>query len=426
MVDHAGDAGLLRIVQVAQIHHRFRCALCSDRLGSLASHRPHLRHRAQRRAERIGLHQPPVAVQVLGIGQEAVTEIVKGLLHRIERVDLACQNRHLHQGMEGFGQLAVSHRVQCQSILELDSTGGQMRHRHAVLSQRAGLVTAQHGGRAERLDRVDAPGEHAFLGQPTRPEGREHRQHDRVLLGQHRHRQGDAGQQGLQPVTLDQPVHEHQHQAERQRQQGQVAHQPRGLLLQRRTLVLHFAERGADAADLAARASGCHTRQRVPLNDQRAGVDHGLVVAARRNPCAVGRPRQCSQFVRKRHTFADRHGLARQQRLVRPNAVRRHEQGIGRNAVALAQLEQVAVHHVAPGDALRLAISDDQRAWAGEIAQGFDGALGLAFLIQGERHRHDHEAEQRQALLQVTKHHVQGPRREQQQEHRLAHGLDGD
>jgi hypothetical protein len=41
-------------------------------LGAIARRRPHVRHRAQRRAERIGLHQAPVAVQVFGVGEEAL------------------------------------------------------------------------------------------------------------------------------------------------------------------------------------------------------------------------------------------------------------------------------------------------------------------------------------------------------------------
>jgi len=163
-------------------------------------------------------------------------------------------------------------------------------------------------------------------------------------------------------------VHNNQRQAERQRKQGQVAHQPGGLLLQRRSLVLHRAQRGADAADLAALAGGRHMRQRVPLHDQRAGVDHRQFVAAGRNACGVGRLRRGSQFIGQRHPLADRNGLAGQQRFVGPDAVGRHQEGIGRNAVALAQLEQVAAHDVAPGDALRLAVADDQRARAGEVA----------------------------------------------------------
>ncbi|MDT4840776.1 hypothetical protein FQZ97_746070 [compost metagenome] len=221
-------------------------------------------------------------------------------------------------------------------------------------------------------------------------------------------------------------MNQHQQQAERQPQQGQVAHEPGGLLLQRRTFVFHCAQRGTDAADLASRACGSHTRQRVALHDQRARVDHRQIVAARYDTRGVGRPLRDSQFIGLRHPFAHRNSLARQQRFIGPHAVGRNQQGIGRHTVTLAQLEQVAAHHIAPGDALRLAVSDDQRARTREVAQSFDGALCLALLVQGEPQGDDHEPEERQSLLQVTEDEVEGSRPKQQKEHRLAHGCHGD
>ncbi len=164
----------------------------------------------------------------------------------------------------------------------------------------------------------------------------------------------------------------------------------------------------------------------MALHDQRAGVDARQLVATGRHAGGVAGARGRRQFVRPRHPLADRHGFAREQRFVGPHAIGRHQQGIGRHAITLAELEQVAAHHVAPGDALRLAVADDQRARAGEVAQRFDGALGLALLVQRERHGDDHEAEQRQALLQVAEDEVERARREQQQEHRLAHRLGRD
>ncbi len=116
-VDGAGDARLLRIVEVAQIHHRFRRTLGGHRLGAVGRCRPHMRHRAQLRAERVGLHQTPVVVQVFGVGQEALAELMEGLFHRVEGIDHAGQDRHFHQGVEGLGQLAVGQRVQGQAIL---------------------------------------------------------------------------------------------------------------------------------------------------------------------------------------------------------------------------------------------------------------------------------------------------------------------
>ena len=234
------------------------------------------------------------------------------------------------------------------------------------------------------MRRVSTPS----LDRRQAPERREHGQHHRVLLGQHGHGQGDAGQQRLQPVAPHQPVHEHQRQAERQRQQGQLAHQPGGLLLQRRALVLHRAQRRADAADFAARAGGRDTRHA-----------HGPARPACRHRRTAGRRRRAQRVRVGRLSRSQFSGCATRLPTGTASPVSSDSSartpsadtssGIGRNAVAFAQHEQVAAHHVASGDALRLAVADDQRARTGEVAQGFDGALGLAFLVQGERQRDD-------------------------------------
>ena len=64
----------------------------------------------------------------------------------------------------------------------------------------------------------------------------------------------------------------------------------------------------------------------------------------------------------------------------RSHAVEQH--GVGGDAIALGEQQHVAAHHLAPGDAHRLAVADDERARAGEVAQGLEGALGLALLVE--------------------------------------------
>jgi len=196
-----------------------------------------------------------------------------------------------------------------------------VRHRHAVLGQRAGLVAAQHGGGAQRFDGVDTPRQHAFARQASGPERREDGEHHRVLLGQHGHRQSDARQQRLQPVATQQAVHQHQRQAQGQSQQREVAHQLRGLLLQGRAFGRHTAQSRADASDLAQRPGGGDARQAVALHDQRAGIDRRQVVAAR----SRGRWRAlgCGRAVcfRRSRQLAHRHRLAGEQRFVHAQPV---------------------------------------------------------------------------------------------------------
>ena len=73
-----------------------------------------------------------------------------------------------------------------------------------------------------------------------------------------------------------------------------------------------------------------------------------------------------------------------------------------------------------------LAVANDQGARAREVAQGLDRALRSAFLEQRQRQRDQHEAEERQTLAQIAECKIEPACGEQQQEHRLAHRLDGD
>ena len=377
---------------------------------------PDMRHGAQFRAQRVGLHQSPVVVQVFGLRQELLAEPVEGLLHRVERIHHTGEDRVFDQRVEGLGQRTNHQRVDARAGIQHHAAGHQVRHGHAVLGQGAGLVRAQHGGGAQCLDRVDAPRQHALTRQPPGAERREHCQHHRVFLGQHGHRQRDAGQQRLQPVAAQQAMHQHQRQAQCKCQQREVAHQPRGLPLQRRAFHRQAAEGSPDAADFAARTGGRDMRRALPLQHQRAGIDPRQVVAAGTH--------------RRRRTLcgglAHRHRLAGEQRLVEQQVVGGNQQRIGRHPVAFAQQQQVAAHHVTPRDTQVLAIAHHQRARAGEVAQGLDRAFGLAFLVQRQAKRDQHETEQREAFLQVAEREVQGTRAEQQQEHRFAHSLGDD
>ena len=88
----SSDTRLRRSVQMAQFNYSLRCTLGCHDLHSAFRGRPDMRHRTQRRAERVGLHQLPVTVDVLGFAEEPLSKLVERLFHRIERVDYASQN----------------------------------------------------------------------------------------------------------------------------------------------------------------------------------------------------------------------------------------------------------------------------------------------------------------------------------------------
>ncbi len=142
---------------------------------------------------------------------------------------------------------------------------------------------------------------------------------------------------------------------------------------------------------ISLRAPVAVTRaMRVPLHDQRAGIDPRQIVAAGRNACRVGwraALTASSSLCATRLPTGTASPVSSDSSTRTPSADSSRASA-GTRSPSLS-LQQVAAHHVAAGDALGLAVADHQRARAGQVAQGFDGALGLALLVQREPERDD-------------------------------------
>jgi hypothetical protein len=173
-------------------------------------------------------------------------------------------------------------------------------------------------------------------------------------------------------------------------------------------------ERLADLANFAARP-GCHDlRKAAAPHYHRAGIDKRQIVAARSG--AAGRDAGgCN--------LAHRYRLPRQQRFISLKIAALHQHGVGGNAVAFGEHNQIAARHLAPGDALARAVSDHQRTGAGEVAQRFQHALGARFLNDSDRHRQDSEYEQDKRFFQISEQEVDKAAAEQECEHRFAKNL---
>src|SRR5450756_597180 len=94
---------------------------------------------------------------MLGLGQLFATEVMKCLLHRVERVLRTGENAELDQIMEVLRHFCTGHLARSEYFVGLEP---QLGNRHAVLSQRAGLVSTQHCRGAERFDGCGAPRQH--------------------------------------------------------------------------------------------------------------------------------------------------------------------------------------------------------------------------------------------------------------------------
>ena len=116
--------------------------------------------------------------------------------------------------------------------------------------------------------------------------------------------------------------------------------------------------------------------------------------------------------------FGNGNRLPRQQGLVHLQlAIDQHR--IGGDAVALMQHQQVTTHHIAPGDALLLAVADHQGTRRRQIAQGLQGTLRLAFLRQRDANDHEDKAQQEQGLGPVAQRQVDAPGGEKHEKHGL-------
>ena len=98
---------------------------------------------------------------------------------------------------------------------------------------------------------------------------------------------------------------------------------------------------------------------------------------------------------------------------------------VGWHAITLRKHKQVATDHLAPGDPASLAGTDDERAGAGKITQGFEGVLGAAFLNDGDHHRQDGKGQQNQRFRRIAEQQIDAAAAQQQGQHRLAQYLAG-
>src|SRR5215469_7304954 len=130
-----------------------------------------------------------------------------------------------------------------------------MTDRHAVLGKRAGLVGAEHGGRAKCLDRRYAPGQDTGAGDAPGAHHHEHGEDQWEFFRQHRHAERYAAQQCIKPAAAPEAVEHNCEGAHAKADHSKIADQAPCLHAQPRRLGVDARDRKADLADLAARTS---------------------------------------------------------------------------------------------------------------------------------------------------------------------------
>ena len=359
----------------------------------------------------IGVHQLPVRMPIRGLGQPLARQGMERPLHRVERLGRAGEQAELAQVLELRRHFHAVLRVEDVPIRQ-----PQLDDRHPVFGEGAGLVGAQHGGRAQRLDRRRAPRQHARQRNSPRAHRHEDGQDDRKLFRQHRHAQRNSGQHRVQPSAAHDAVEQHREHADPAAENGKQPDDAPCLHLQARRFGFEGGQRLADLADLALRTDGGYFRQSRAAHHQRTGEDLRQVVASR---TLRSRPGAIVPG-----DLAHRHGFAGQGRFVGLQILATQKNGIGRHPVAFGKNDEVAPHDVAAGDPPALAVANDERAGAREVAQRFQHALGPRLLHHGDHDRHGREGDQDDRLLQVAERQVNDAADQKQRQHRLAQHLD--
>ena len=234
--------------------------------------------------------------------------------------------------------------------------------------------------------------------------------------GQHRHAERNSGQHGIQPAATHDSVEQDRQHAHCAAENGEQADDAPRLRLQARRFGFEPGQRLTDLADLASWANGGHFRQSRASHHQRTRKYLRQVVAPR--PLGSG----LKAIVPR--GLAHGYGFASQGRFVGLQILALQQHRVGRNPVSLGEDDEVTPHDVAAGDPLALAVANDERTGAGEIAQCLQNALGAHLLHHGDHDRHRGEDDQDDRLLQIAEHQINHATDEQQRQHRFAQHLD--
>ena len=383
---------------MAEVGHGFRRALAGHEHAVAAL--PGVGHRGAGGRQRVFAQQHLRWRAIRGGGRvQCRGGLVQGAVHGVDRIRAARQ----HARVEQRAQVGRQRRLHAAALC----AGHQLGDRHAVAGEGAGLVGAQHGDRAQRLDRRGAPDQGLVPRHPPRAQREEHREHHREFFRDGGDRQGQAGQDRVrQSATACQEQSRDEHRGG-QRQAGEQQHHAADFPLHRRRFHVQAAQRDADLADLGTRAGGGDFGHAVSSHHQRAGMDQRLFAGAI-------------------DPTPQRHGFAAQQRFVDLEVDGLQQARVRGHPVALGEEDDVTHHQFAGGQQARAAIAQRACTWAPQFAQGLQRAFGLLFLVDRQADHRQHRQCEQQGFPGVAQHQVERGGGQQEQQHRFAHHAEHD
>lgn len=279
-------------------------------------------------------------------------------------------------------------RVALSGDVQLRPRGqANLSHSQFVAGERSSLVAGDERATAQPFDGAKPAHDHTPAGHACACNREGHSDRDGQSLGDHRHRERNAENRHVSNAI---PAnHDAKHSDEHRRRDRCDADRARESLesIQKwwpTRRCAHHVDRQSPNARVRPRRD--HDGFAPPANNGRAGVDHVLLVCEACRGCRVREP----LFV-----FVDAQRFTRQERLVGLKRSLAEQAGVGRNAEASFEHDDIARHNLRGVDVDDLALAFNGRPELQEFAQGLCTALGTPFLRAADRGVHDeHNADE--------------------------------
>ena len=288
------------------------------------------------------------------------------LLHRITGRNLTGQDRRLQE-------LALGAPAQRHDPIE-----GEL-----PLGQRAGLVGADDGGRAERLDAGQAPHEHASFRQAPGAHAEEQGEDERKFLGRRRHGDADPAEKRLSPGEAPQAAERDHRHRDCRRDDPQLLHQVAHPALKRRSRGVRLGDEAGQLSEPGGVSGGGDLAQTLAGEHDRARVEARLCRGLGRGPGGDG-------------ALALRLGLAGQRGLVDGQVGGRADHPVGVDEVALGENEEITRDQRGGVDRRLSPVPDDAGAGRHALRQllerrpgaGLEEHVDADDRDQGDQHDH--------------------------------------
>jgi len=283
----------------------------------------------------------------------------------------------------------------------------ELAHRHLADGEGAGLVAADHVGRAERLDGVQAPDERTATRHALDADGERDRHDGRQPLRHRRDRERDRREEQLERRQAAQPAREEDERDDAERAPRQEPSEPGELPLQRRAAVVRRGrDEARDRADLGRDSRGDDDRGRAAGSDAGAHVHHVAAVGERR--------RRVAQPVR---VLLDRHRLAGERRFAGGQRRGFDQPGIGRDDVARLELDDITRDDLDRRHDAGDPVATYARVRGRHAAQRSDRLLRVVLLVEADQRVQDDDREDREAIAPLAGDAGDDPRRDQDRDH---------